>query len=100
MVKLYVNHEKLIELSNYLNDKSLDIENLIEKMLSTVDSIQNAWDGIDSQVFIANASNYIENLRKIQAGVLGCSASMMKNENRYANAFLDYFSRYDEENKL
>ena len=97
MVKLYVDHEKLTDMSNFLSDNAMKMDALIEKMLTTVDSISNSWDGLDAQIFIANASEYIENLKLIQNGLVSYSARMIKNENRYAQAFLDYFSRFDKE---
>ena len=97
MVKLYVDHEKLVDLSVYLSDKSIEISDLIEKMASTVESMKTAWDGLDSQVFIAKAEVYIDNLRRIQSGIYDCSSKMIGKETRYANAFVDYFSRDEKE---
>jgi uncharacterized protein YukE len=99
MTRLYVDHDKLIDLSQKLYDKSDEIGEVIKKMYSTVEKIDEAWDGPDSMIFRAQAGEYIENLQRIQFEVMNCSDKMLKNENRYTKAFIDYFSKFEKEDK-
>ena len=52
MVRLYVNHDKLIDLSQYLYDKSNEMGELLKKMYGTIEKIDSAWDGPDSMVAV------------------------------------------------
>ena len=97
MVRLYVNHDKLIDLSQYLYDKSNEMGELLKKMYGTIEKIDSAWDGPDSMIFRSNAGKYVENLQKVQEQIYGCSDGMLKHETRYNKAFVDYFSRIQEE---
>ena len=97
MVRLYVDHDKLIDLSQYLYDKSNEMGELLKKMYSTVEKIDSAWDGPDSMTFRANAGEYIENLQNVHAQIYNCSDGMLKHETRYNNAFVEYFEKIKEE---
>ena len=97
MTRIYVEHEKLVEMGEFLTDKSIEIGELLEKMQSTVESISNGWDGQDAFLFKVNASNYIENLQRVEVGLSNCSGGMLKNESRYAKAVYDYLSSFKKE---
>ncbi len=97
MVRLYVDHDKLIDLSQYLYDKSNEMGELLKKMYSTIEKINSAWDGPDSMIFRSNAGKYVENLQQVQDQIYNCSDGMLKHETRYNDAFVKYYTKLQEE---
>lgn len=68
MAKLEVDCVKLYEYGQFMIDKAVEFENLKTKMNSTLESI-SAWQGIDADVFKANAVEYFENLSQVKSAI-------------------------------
>lgn len=90
---LYVDHEKLGELSKYFLDKSEEMEKLLKKMNITISAIRASWNGDDSEAFIKNATSYVKNLAKFQENLNDYGIEAGSKESGYNTVLQNYFDK-------
>ena len=62
---LKVDNDKLKEFTNNMNNDSSDFDKEINKLINLVNSLEEVWQGIDSENYRKNVLNYLEKMKAI-----------------------------------
>lgn len=62
-MKLRVKYDELQETGKYINEKNEELKEVLDNIQKLIDEIPNAWKGEDSEIFVNNATAYM-NIQK------------------------------------
>lgn len=61
--KIKVNWTKVRNLGDKTAKNAEEFEQIRQRMVNSISSIQNCWQGLDANNFISNATNFLESLK-------------------------------------
>ena len=72
MTKIVVDTEKLNEYGNKIQNQVATFDSITSKMDEVLLSLSEGWDGVDKDSFLANASEYLNNVKTIETALSEC----------------------------
>lgn len=91
MVKVDADLGQMCALGNMMINKSEEFNQITTKMNEIMEQLRGSWSGVDADVFIANAQNYIANLKLIEQAMAQLGSTVNAYAVRYNNLVATYF---------
>lgn len=91
MVKVDADLGQMCSLGNLMINKSTEFNAITTKMNEIVEQLRGSWAGADADVFIANAQNYIANLKAVETAMAQLGSYVNAHAVRYNNLVATYF---------
>ena len=93
MSKLNVDTESLKSYGTSLDTKAQEFSEITKKMQEIVESLRISWGGSDANSFIANATEYINNLKVIENSLISYGSTVKRRSSGYDKRVADFYAR-------
>ena len=64
-MKIVVTHNELENVANELLRENSELNSSINEILSSIERLNEAWEGKDKDIFVANSTNYLTHMKDI-----------------------------------
>ena len=92
-----VNYEKLQEIGEYIATKAEEIDTTLGEMKNITKEIKEAWNGVDSNIFINKMEKRIENTKLNNEKIKKMSAIIGTINNNYKDKDLEWHNKIKNE---
>ncbi len=83
IMKIRVEHSKMIEAKSTLNNKSVELNNEIDKLINNLELLKSVWQGEDATIYYQKMTNYFNKLKEMAKAYQDMSNYLEKVDKRY-----------------
>ena len=99
-MQLRVKYDELQETGKYINEKNEELKEVFDNIQKLIDEIPNAWKGVDSEIFVKNATEYMNIQKEKRKKVETLGAIITKVSGNYKNKDAEWEDKIKKESRI